>query len=85
MERSQLLMPFTDGSEAFTNGFECGQIWEMLKNGESITDRYVHVENRKQIEMICEFYKADYLIMDCPLTEYWVVLNVLSNRPINEN
>lgn len=50
---SQLLMPFVDESESFTNGFECGQIWEILSKGESITDKWIHQENTKQVEMMC--------------------------------
>lgn len=50
------LMPFFDKSDAFTEGFECGQIWERIKNGETFVGQPIHVKNIPQIELICEMY-----------------------------
>jgi hypothetical protein len=53
---STLIMPFVDETEAFCNGFECGQIWEKIKSGQEVTSYPVHLENSAQIQMICDLY-----------------------------
>lgn len=54
-----LLMPFIDESESFTNGFECGQIWQRISEGETIERQIVHRENEKQIEFICRTFGVE--------------------------
>jgi hypothetical protein len=55
-----LLMPFIDESESFTNGFECGQIWQMISEGDIIGRHLVHRENIEQIELICRSFGVDF-------------------------
>ena len=55
-EQNELLMPFFDSSESFTNGFECGQIWEKLQNGEKLDKYLVHRCNIEQIKKIAEIF-----------------------------
>lgn len=64
-----LLMPFVDASDSFTNGFECGQIWEKIKQGGSMLGYLVHLENSAQIQMICDHFecKCDIKVV----TEEW--------------
>ena len=59
-----LLMPFTDSSESFTNGFECGQIWEHLQRDEYHTAMVVHSANCEQIKLICEHFGYDFTLVD---------------------
>jgi hypothetical protein len=54
-----LLMPFIDESESFANGFECGIIWNKIEEGETLNGHLIHVENIKQIEMICSSFGVD--------------------------
>jgi hypothetical protein len=51
-----LLMPFIDESESFTNGFECGIIWNKIGEGDMLDRHLIHTENIKQIEMICRSF-----------------------------
>lgn len=55
-----LLMPFIDNSESFTNGFECGQIWEKISQGETLDNYLCHTENEEQIILICESFGVSY-------------------------
>jgi len=55
-----LLVPFDDESFSFTNGFECGQIWQELQNGNDIKKRLSHTCNRNQIRLICEFFNCSF-------------------------
>lgn len=58
MDTNFLIMPFVDESPEFVNGFECGQIWEKLKNGGSLVGYTIHTENSAQMQMICDYYKV---------------------------
>lgn len=69
-----LLMPFIDSSESFTNGFECGQIWQRISEGESFDRQLVHLDNQKQIEMICESFGVGFTIESA--NEEWAYLTV---------
>lgn len=69
-----LILPFTDDSPSFTNGFEAGQIWTALQNGEEIDQRPCHAANEAMIQMICEHFEAEYCIE--PVTDGWIVLTV---------
>lgn len=55
-----LLMPFIDESESFTNGFECGIIWNKIGEGEILESHLIHTGNIKQIEMICQSFGVDF-------------------------
>lgn len=62
MAESRLLLPFVTDDPVFTLGFECGQIWELLSNGKKIEHKPCHIENKKQIKMICEALNCKYSI-----------------------
>lgn len=52
-------MPFVDESESFTNGFECGQIWDKFERGEELQNYLCHTDNEKQIrKMAATFGKT---------------------------
>ena len=71
-----LLMPFEDESHSFTNGFECGQIWQMISEGDNLTQYLIHSVNKKQIELICRSFGVD-----CNITESdseWSYLDTFS-------
>lgn len=65
MDKNILLMPFVDQSENFTNGFECGQIWEQMIEEKEISNRPVHSVNVKQIELMCEHFGYEFSVTDC--------------------
>ena len=75
-----LILPFIDQSSSFVNGFEAGQIWTALENGEAIQCRACHVQNEKLIHNMCEVfgltegYDADYYIESG--SDGWVYLTV---------
>ena len=71
-----LQMPFLDESESFCFGFECGQIWEEMKGNKQV-DRMVHIENVRQVEMMCKryLYTCEFTSLeDC---QDWVKLNAV--------
>lgn len=61
-----LVMPFLDESESYCNGFEVGQFWERMKNGEEIASQPVHAANKKQLRLCCEYYgyESNFTEMD---------------------
>jgi len=67
-----LLMPFIDESESFTNGFECGQVWEKISEGDCFERHLIHTENINQIKMICDSFGVECLIDD--YNETWSYL-----------
>lgn len=56
MSKDILLMPFVDESSSFTNGFECGQIWEEMTQGKEFSKRLVHTENIEQINLMADHF-----------------------------
>ncbi len=60
--KSVLLMPFLTDDPIFTEGFECGMLWEKMKNSESFDLLPIHVANIKQIELICHHFGYEYKI-----------------------
>lgn len=75
--RNTLLMPFLDASETFTLGFECGQLWEKIQEGEILSNYPVHTKNKQQIEMICRSFGADFGIEY--VNEDWSQLTIKSH------
>jgi hypothetical protein len=69
-----LLMPFLTDSTEFANGFECGIIWELLKNGETFEKKPIHKFNKEQIELICETLNCNYISTD--VDDYWCFLSI---------
>lgn len=55
-------MPFIDQSKSFTQGFECGQIWEWSKNGKPFNNYIFHTTNKDQVEKTLKLYGYDYNI-----------------------
>lgn len=72
-----LLMPFIDESESFTHGFECGQIWQRVSEGESFEKCLIHSCNYAQIKMICESFGVQWSIVDSS-DPTWHLLSVKS-------
>jgi hypothetical protein len=70
---SDLLMPFFDDHKKFTNGFECGIIWEKMCKGESFTKYIIHLVNKKQIEFMGK--RFHYSINIEQIDEEWANLN----------
>ena len=56
MSQNTLLMPFIDESEMFTLGFECGQVWVKIEEGESLNSYLIHVKNIEQVKLICRTF-----------------------------
>ena len=54
-----LLMPFLDESETFCLGFECGQVWVKIEEGETLTGYLVHTKNIEQIKLICRSFGVE--------------------------
>jgi hypothetical protein len=81
IDKTYLLMPFLDEGENFTNGFECGQLWEKMSKDEVITSKLVHSVNCNQIELMCEHFGYEYEMMDC-LDGCW---HYLTCKPIDIN
>lgn len=48
-------MQFTDQSESFVLGYECGLIDSAIKNGD-YSSRYIHIKNQVQITEIARLY-----------------------------
>lgn len=76
MSEPLLLMPFLDESETFVLGFECGQTWQRVQDGETFEGTLIHTKNVEQIKMICNTFLCNYVIEK--LCENWSVLNVKS-------
>ena len=84
-------MPFIDESESFTNGFECGQIWEKISQGEMLEKYLCHSENEEQIKMICESFGVKYQFEDAKekgkssiFSSGWLYLSVRSALKTNQ-
>lgn len=72
-----LLIPFKDESETFTLGFECGMLWERIKEGEKFTQP-VHAKNIEQIESICEAFSVEFRIER--VNEEWAHLEIFGTK-----
>lgn len=74
MEENILLMSFIDDSETFTLGFEAGQIWTKVENGDTLENYLFHTKNIKQVELIMKSFLSDFNI---ELTNKdWALLNM---------
>lgn len=78
MPENMLMMPFIDGSESYVNGFETGQLWELLNNGELLHNRPCHISNKEQIKMMCDLLNCNYSMED--IDECWFYLNVKETK-----
>lgn len=78
---NKLLMPFIGENDnpLYVNGFEIGQLWEMVKNKEEIIKRPFHSDNIDQVHLLCEYYKVEYTIS--PDDETWSFLTIKNKKP----
>jgi len=73
-------MPFYDESRSFVNGFECGMIWQKMKDGEKIENALIHKENIPQFKLMETHYGYEFKITI--LNDDWAPLDSLINRSI---
>lgn len=53
-EDVELLVPFTDQTPSFVNGFECGSVWEALGRDLAPPPMMIHAENQVVIALIAK-------------------------------
>ena len=68
---------FNEQSDSFVHGFDCGQIWAMLKHHIDVDNFTTLAINQPQIEAICHYYKVLYTITE--LSDGWI--KVFAHRP----
>lgn len=74
MSSYKMIMEFIDESENFSNGFECGIIWNRLCMKKKIFEHPVRLDNSAQIQMLCDSVGAK-----CEITatkDGWALLTV---------
>ena len=69
-----LLCKFFTDDPVFALGFECGIIWEQIKNCGDITARPIHENNIEQIQEICKTFGVECNIELA--SEGWAILTV---------
>ena len=77
-QESYLVMPFLDPSQSFTNGFECGKIWNDMETGKSFDKYLMHEANRQQVILMTKHFGYHYLF-----TQYDDTWCHLHSSPIN--
>jgi hypothetical protein len=72
---NELLMPFigTNDDPKFVHGFECGQVWTLMKNKTKFDNYIIHSCNIPQIEMMCRHFYYEYRIEN--IDETWSALH----------
>ena len=80
---NKLLMPFIGKNDnpLYIKGFECGQIWEQMKQNKSFNKYLFHTENIKQIEMVCKRFLYDFNIEK--IDETWSELTAVISNKVN--
>lgn len=80
MGDNKLLMPFIGENDdpKFVNGFECGQLWEIIKDKKEVKGYLFHSDNIDQMHLICKHYKVVYGIS--PIDETWSTLTIIKNK-----
>lgn len=73
---NELLMPFLTDSPEFTQGFECGMIWEKIKAGECFDYHPIHTANADQMNLIGEALGA--VVEVTPGDDTWSFITVKS-------
>lgn len=74
-----LLMPFLDQSETYVLGFEAGQIWQLIEDGECLERKLIHIKNIEQMKLICETFGVQPEIET--VNDTWAYLTVKSIDP----
>ena len=75
MSDQTLLMPFLIDDPVYTLGFEAGQIWQMLIEGEMIDMKPFHTSQTDQINLMCESFGVDYKIRE--VDDTWSSLTII--------
>jgi hypothetical protein len=75
-----MVMEFIDPSPEFTNGFECGLIWQKLNDGNVLTGYTVHTENSAQIQMICDHFNVPCVIKPYKSDSSWAELSTTKDE-----
>lgn len=71
-----MLMPFVTDDPVFTLGFECGQIFTRIQEGEVLTTYTFHEKNIKQVELIMETFGTSFTIE--VIGEGWATITTFS-------
>ena len=77
-----LIVSFTDNSEAFTNGFEAGMLWQRMEAGEQHIAAVVHCENQEVILRLADHHELLAAFAPCEV-EGWVNCEIrpMTKRP----
>ena len=78
-----LLIPFVDGSESFTLGWECGQIYQsILDNGGYYG--LAHVKNTMQIRGIVKALKCYVTFIEVKdMEDEWMTIEIKKLKVVN--
>lgn len=76
----RMIMPFLDQGKSFARGFECGQIWELLKSKSKIEKHTFHNGSKAQVKMMCDRFICVYEIEK--LDDEWYTITV---KAYNQN
>lgn len=69
-----IVMSFNDQSESYTLGFECGMIWELLRQGVPPGSITVHSANIDQLHKVAEHYGMKMFVDRTPEYPEWCVV-----------
>lgn len=72
MREGDLILEFINDSPSFTQGWECGTIWQRMMNGEDILNEYVHTANKAMLERISVKLGYQYSIDE--VDETWTLM-----------
>jgi len=69
-----LVLRFEDQSNSFTHGFECGIIWQKLKDKQVIDRETINTENKEQIQQMAEVHHRIAEFED--IADGWTILTI---------
>lgn len=69
-----IVMSFNDQSESYTLGFECGMIWELLRQGVPQDSITVHAANIDQLHKVAKHYGMKMFVDRTPEYPEWAVV-----------
>ena len=69
-----MVMSFNDQSESYTLGFECGMIWELLRQGVPQDSLTVHAANIDQLHKVAWHYGMKMFVDRTPEYSEWCVV-----------
>ena len=79
MSNYGLLVAFPDQSETFVLGFEAGQCWERLVDGD-LSDRTIHSANSEVVRRIARSFNMDVTILPTDV-DGWSTAMFARGRP----